>query len=80
MADRKLYPDGYYSFNASAIGTLGEDGKMYYPAAINIHIGKWEAINVLRQIANSPLTDAGGDPYHLILSFSGAIERIEDDD
>jgi hypothetical protein len=79
MTDRVLYPDGYYRFNADAIGELGDDGKVYHRAAINVHMGKWQAIQILRQIANSPLTDAGGDPYHLILSFSGTIERIEDD-
>jgi hypothetical protein len=79
MSERTLYPDGYYRFNADAIGELGDDGKVYYPAAINVHIGKYEAVRILRQIANSGLTDAGGDPYRLVLSFSGTIERIENE-
>jgi hypothetical protein len=78
VEERKLYPDGYYRFNADAIGALGDEGKIYYPAAINVHIGKYEAVRLLRQIANSGLTDVGGDPYRLTLSFSGTIERIED--
>jgi hypothetical protein len=78
MSTRTLYPDGYYAFKDSAGGEM-EDGTVYYPAAINVHIGKWEAIQILRQIANSGLTDAGGEPYRLILSFSGTIERMEDD-
>lgn len=76
---RKLYSDGCYRFDADASGELGDDGKVYHRAAINVRMGKWQAIQILRQIANSPLADAGGEPYCIVLSFSGTIERIEDD-
>jgi hypothetical protein len=79
MADRQLYPDGYYRFNAGAIGELGDDDRIYHRATINVLIGKYEAVRILRQIANSAMIDAGGEPYRLTLSFSGTIERIEDD-
>ena len=77
MAERSLYPDGYYAFHDGAGGEMDE-GKVYYPAAINVHIGRYQAVQILRQIANSGLTDAGGEPYRLTLSFSGTIERLEE--
>lgn len=75
MTDRELYPDGYYSFTDSA-GKVVANGRSYYPAAINVHMDRYQVLQVLRQIANY-LGDGREKSEPLILSFSGTIERIE---
>lgn len=67
------YPEGHYTFTDGNGGTV-VDGKVYYPSAITVHIGRPGVIRILRQIANSPLLD--GEPCELTLSFTGTLERV----
>lgn len=82
-AERELYPEGHFTFEAN-MGAEIKDGKVYYPCLVVVKLDRGESIAVLRQIVNVLLpgiapVEGQHEYFPVQLSFSGTMRRTEDD-